>query len=123
MFAIVENKPKTILHWYDRLPKSQYRHYGVNKDEVASSVQNYSPMRSVAIWQEMAESLIAQVKPRAYREAAKYLRKAGALMNKHKKQKQWASYIAKLKENHKRKTRLMEILDRMDGGPIVKKKL
>ena len=38
-----------------------------------------------AIWKNKAEGLIAQVKPSAYQEAAKYLRKAAEVMRREKK--------------------------------------
>ena len=49
----------------------------VDEDAIATAVQAHAPDRAVAIWKNKAERLIAQVKPSAYQEAAKYLRKAG----------------------------------------------
>ena len=86
-----------------------------------ASVQALAPDRAVAIWKNKAERLIAQVKPSAYQEAAKYLRKAAKVMCRGKKPAEWESYLKKLREQHLRKRRLIEILDGLDGKPIVKK--
>lgn len=68
------------------------------------------------------ERLIAQVKPSAYQEAANYLRKAAKVMTSQKKQAEWERYLEGLREKHIRKRRLMEILDSLDGKPIIKKR-
>jgi uncharacterized Zn finger protein len=76
----------------------------------------------VAIWKNKAERLIAQVKPSAYQEAAKYLRKAEKVMTREEKQAEWDRYLKELRAEHIRKRRLMEILDALDRQPIVKKR-
>ena len=54
-------------------------------------------------------------------EAAKYLRKAAKVMLQEKKPAEWESYLKELREQHIRKSRLIKILDGLDGKPIVKK--
>jgi uncharacterized Zn finger protein len=66
--------------------------------------------------------LIAQVKPSAYREATKYLRKAAKVMHREKKTAEWERYLKELREVHARKRRLLEILDGLEGKPILKKR-
>jgi uncharacterized Zn finger protein len=68
------------------------------------------------------ERLIAQVKPKAYQEAGKYLRKAAKVMAKEKKQEEWDRYLQGLREHHARKIRLMEVLDSLEDKPIIKKR-
>ena len=68
------------------------------------------------------DHLIAQVNPKAYQEAGKYLRKAGAVMARQNEQAQWDQYLSSLRETHARKRRLLEILDGLDGKPIMKKR-
>lgn len=121
--AVLEKKPDRVLHWYDQLPKKRYGWYGVNDDEVATAVQTHAPDRAVAIWKRMAEGLISRVKPKAYQEAGKYLRKVAKVMTKERKQKEWDRYLQNLREQHARKIRLMEVLDSLDNKPIIKKRL
>ncbi len=120
--AILEKKPEQVLHWYDRRPKQQFGWYGIDEDKIASAVREHAPDRAVEIWKHKAEGLIAQVKPKAYREAAQYLRKAGDVMSKQNKQPQWDQYLRDLREAHARKRSLMETLDGLVGKPIVNKK-
>jgi uncharacterized Zn finger protein len=120
--AILEKNPDRILHWYDQRLKQRYRGYALDEDRIAVSVQDYVPERAVEIWKRVAERLIAQVNPKAYREAATYLRKAGRVMFRHKKEKDWTEYLQNLREEHIRKIRLIEILDGLEGKPILKKK-
>ncbi|MDY6953021.1 MAG: hypothetical protein SWE60_16045 [Thermodesulfobacteriota bacterium] len=120
--AILEKKPDQVLRWYDQRPKDRFPWYGMDEDRIATAVQGHAPDRAVQMWQNKAERLIAQVKPSAYQEAAKYLRKAAKVMGQEKKLPEWESYLKALREQHLRKRRLMEILDSLDGKPIVKKR-
>lgn len=120
--AILEKKPDQVLRWYDQRPKGRFGWFGVNHDVVATAVQTHAPERAVAIWKKKAETLIAQVKATAYQEAAKYLHKAGSVMAREKKPAEWEQYMKELRTAHVRKRRLIEILDGMDGKPILKKR-
>jgi len=120
--AILEKKPDQILRWYDQRPKSRFGWYGVDEDSIATAIQTHSPDRALAIWKNKAEQLIAQVKPSAYQEAAKYLRKAAKVMSREKRLTEWEHYLKELREEHHRKRRLIEILDGLDDEPIVKKR-
>ena len=119
--AIYEKKPDQVLRWYDQRPKNRFGWYGVDQDAIATAVQAHSPDRAVTIWQDKAEGLIAQVKPKAYQEAVKYSRKAAKVMCRGKKSAAWEIYLKALREQHLRKRRLMEILDGLDDKPIIKK--
>ena len=120
--AILEKKPEQVLKWYDQRPKGGFGWLGAGEDEVATAVQGYAPERAVSIWKEKAEGLINQVNAGAYQEAAKYLRKAGAVMAKQNEQAEWDQYLKGLRSTHARKRRLLEILDALDGKPIMKKR-
>jgi uncharacterized Zn finger protein len=120
--AILEKKPDQVLRWYDQRPEGRFGWYGVDEDAIATAVQAHAPDRAVAIWKNKAERLIAQVKPSAYQEAAKYLQKAAKVMRREKKLAEWESYLKELREQHLRKRRLIEILDGLEEKPIVKKR-
>jgi uncharacterized Zn finger protein len=117
--AILEKKPEQVLAWYDKMPKSGYGWANVELDNIAMAIQNYATDRAVAMWKIKAEGLMAQAKPKAYQEAARYLRKAAKVMSGRNNQKEWDSYILQLKGQHARKSRLIEVLDRLSGRPIV----
>lgn len=120
--AILEKQPDQVLKWYDQRSKNDRLHYYyANTDTIADAVQDHAPERSVVMWKNLAEQCIARVKPSAYKEAAGYLRKAAAVMEKEKKTAQWQKYISQLRQEHARKRRLLEILDDMDKKPILSK--
>ncbi len=110
-----------MLHWYDQCSQKQFA-YRINENEIATAIVDYAPDRAVVIWKNKAERMIAQVKPSAYQEAGNYLRKASVIMARENKQKQWDQYLQALRQEHIRKIRLIEILDGLDGKPIVKQK-
>jgi uncharacterized Zn finger protein len=120
--AIFEKKPDQVLRWYDQRIKRRFGWYSLEEDRIASAIKTHAPDRAVAIWKAMAEGLIAQVKPRAYQEAATYLRKARQVMAGQKKQKEWDKYLDGLRERHFRKRRFIEIMEGLEGKPIVKKR-
>ena len=120
--AILEKKPDQVLKWYDQRPQGRFGCPWLNEDAIAEAVQVQTPERAVAIWKNKAERLIAQVKPHAYEEAAKYLRKAKLVMSNQNNQAQWEQYLGSLRETHARKRRLLEILDGLDEKPIMKKR-
>jgi uncharacterized Zn finger protein len=119
--ALLEKKPEQVLYWYDRLPKKRYGWHGVDDDAIATAVQTHAPDRAVAIWQQKAEQLITLVKPKAYQEAGKYLRKASKVMAQERKIVAWDQYLLSLREHHARKPRLIEVLDSLEDKPIIKK--
>ncbi len=52
-------------------------------------------------------------------DAAKVLKKAAKVMESQKKQTEWLSYLNQLKKTHKRKPRLMEVIDRFEKNSII----
>ena len=118
--AILEKKTDQVLRWFDQRPKDRFGWYGIDEDAIAAAVQAHAPDRAVAIWKNKAERLIGQVKPSAYQQAARYLRKAAEVLQRGKKSAEWESYLKELRQQHFRKLRLMEILDGLEGKPIVR---
>jgi uncharacterized Zn finger protein len=118
--AIVEEKPDQVLYWYNQIPKERMGWCGIDEDAVASAIETHAPEQAVLIWQSKAEQLIEEVKSNAYKEAVKYLRKAGTVMEREKKKEEWQQYLNMLREKYIRKDRLVELLNGLDGRPIVK---
>jgi uncharacterized Zn finger protein len=119
--ALLEKNPERVLFWYDKLTKQRYGGFGLDDNEIATAVQAHAPDRAVTIWKNKAEGMIDQVKPKAYQEAGKYLRKASKVMAKERKQEEWGRYLQSLRETHVRKIRLMDVLDNLEEKPIIKK--
>jgi len=120
--AILEKQPDRVLFWYDQSQKNKRSWIGIGDDKIAAAIQDYAPERSVSIWKTIAESLISQTKPSAYEQAGSYLRKAEKIMTRVKKQMEWKQYLNRLKMQHARKRRFIEILEQSDNRPIISKK-
>jgi uncharacterized Zn finger protein len=120
--AIHEKKPDQVLKWYDQRPKGPWGRLWVDEEAIATAVKAQAPERAVAIWKSQAERLIAQIKPAAYQEAVKFLKKAGEVMDKQKQQAEWDQYLGSLRQAHARKRRLMELLDGLEGKLLIKKR-
>ena len=120
--AILEKQPDQVLRWYDQCPRKRFGWAYTSEDDIATAVRIHAPHRAVDIWKQLAEEQIAQAKPNAYLEAARYLRKAAQVMAEQNKQMEWDGYLYDLREKHIRKRRLIEILDSLDGQPIIKRK-
>lgn len=113
--AIDGKNPAEVLNWYDLQRKSQ-RGFGYNPDRVAAAVRDFAPERAIALWKGLAEAQIALTKPKAYVEAADFLRKMGKLMRERGLATQWNAYIQSLRHEQRRKTRLMEVLDGLSSN-------
>jgi len=120
--AILEENPEQVLYWYDQFSKRKDRIAWHYQDEVAEAVKAFVPERVVEIWKNFAESLIAEVKPRAYEEAITLLRKYRSVAEQLGKLSEWSQYISKLRVEHKPKRRLIEYLDQMEGKTVLNKR-
>ena len=116
--AIHEKQPDQVLRWYDMKPED---YVGADRmDRVATAVMEYAPDRAVGLWKKLAEWEISNVQPSAYEAAVVYLRKLSGLLKKLGREAEWKDYLAGLRAAHARKRRLMETLDTLEKGPIVK---
>jgi len=116
--AILEKDPEKVLYWYDKCSDRQFG-FGISHDEVAEAIKTYAPERAFDMWKTRAERLIDQTKPKAYEEAAIFLKKAKKVLSDINKQEKWTTYINGLRKTHAAKRKLQEVLDRMDKKPIV----
>ena len=122
--AIEEKRPDEVLRWYDQRKSKKQIFWGgdgYQEDKIAGAVVDLYPDRAIAIWKNLAEKQIALTKPKAYEAAAIYLRKVYSLLKKLKKEGEWKDYLLKLRQANARKTKFIEILDRVEGRRIVEK--
>ena len=121
--AIAEKRPDEVIRWHDQ---SEARPMGLGRtwlqeDQVAKAIVEAYPERAIAIWKKLAEGQIAQAQPKAYEVAAGFLRNMRRTFKKLGRDKEWQSYIAGLRQANARKRRLLEVLDSLDGRPIIEK--
>jgi uncharacterized Zn finger protein len=123
--AIDEKQPAQVLRWYDLQQADSRRRIGwagfSNQNErVANAIAEDYPDRAIAIWRKIAESHIAHTQPKAYQQAVIYLRKIKALLEKQKRASEWRALLQDLRKQHARKRKLMEALDQLEQGKILR---
>jgi len=106
--AMYEKQSDDVLKWYHLDKKNRWYHD--TDDSVAEAVKSTHPDEALAIWKRVAEWEIARVKPAAYKVAATYLKKTRTLYRKQKRIDEWNTYLLSLRQQHKAKRRLIEIL-------------
>jgi uncharacterized Zn finger protein len=122
--ALAENRPADALHWYDRLNDARRTDpyswgAGQYSTRVAEAVEETHPDRAIPVYLKAVADYIAQTSPSAYEQALPYLRKLRTILTRLGREEEWASYLTKLRETERRKRKLMEVLDRLDGKRIV----
>jgi len=120
--AIAEKQTDDVLRWYDSRKSAKdvyWRWDSYQEDGIAGAVADQYPDRALAIWNKLAEREIALIKPKAYEAAAVYLRKVRDLLRKLKREGEWKKHLSELRQANARKTRLLEILNRLEGRRIV----
>lgn len=86
-------------------------------DKLADAVQASHPEFSLGHWRRRAERLIAEVKPKAYRQAKPLLRKLQHLHAQLGQEQLFDEYLLRLRREHKAKRRLQEVVDEIAAGP------
>ena len=119
--AILEKRLDDAVALYGELRKTKrWGCYFETDKAVASAVAKTHPQTALDIWRYVVDNLIAQVKPKAYEEAAVYLRRMSKVYQENKRTDEWQSFLAELRKEHKPKRRLMEVLDSLSAPvPLV----
>ncbi|HKO23227.1 MAG TPA: hypothetical protein VJY65_00650 [Chloroflexota bacterium] len=88
-----------------------YGYYGYNMAlEVAKAAEETRPRAALELYQQHAESLIAQQGRQNYQQACRYLAKVRRLYERLGESDAWARYIADLRERNRRLRAVMEEL-------------
>ncbi len=115
--AILEKRFDDVVALYQDLRKTKRWSWETDKT-VAVAVAETHPQTALDIWKFIVDGLIAQVKPKAYEEAAGYLRSMYKVYQTTKRLADWQSLLLELRKEHKPKRRLMEVLDGLSGKKI-----
>lgn len=111
--AIYEKRPEDVVRLNAQRRRDAYSSMTLDLT-VAQAVVSSHPRVALDIWRKKADSLIAQVKPRAYVEAVEYLGRMRTVFQASGRMEDWVSLLADLRKSHKSKRRLMEQLDLME---------
>jgi uncharacterized Zn finger protein len=116
--AILEERLDDIVDLYQRRRKA--KQWGWETDKaVANAIVSTHPDLALAIWTEIVNNLIKQVKPKAYEDAAVYLRLMRKVYDRDHRLEDWQRLLEGLRREHKAKRRLMSILDSLSNKKLV----
>jgi uncharacterized Zn finger protein len=113
--ALLEQRLEDAIAIYQESPKKTWWSWGTD-ERLAAAVTTSHPDVALQIWKTIADDLIAQVKPSAYRDAAKYLRRMRTIYEDTGRLADWLGLVKDLRKSHNRKRRLMEVLDRLEAN-------
>lgn len=109
--AILEQRNDDVVALYRELDATKrWGRQGIDK-QVARAVAASHPEVSLGIWKKVVDGLIAEVKPRAYEEAAGYLKQMHTVYAGAGRLAEWQALLVSLRVQHKAKRRLMGVLD------------
>jgi uncharacterized Zn finger protein len=118
--AIRERQPLEVLRWYDArmiAGKSQsYGRFTANRNDafIAEAVQSTHPERAIEIYLALAHLVAMETNTKTYPEVGHYLKKIKPLLSRAKSPQDWAGILAEFRSQHARKSRLMDVLRRLD---------
>lgn len=119
--ATLEKRNDDIVTLYQELNAT--KRWGREPDKkVAMAVAESHPEVALRIWKVVIDGLIAEVKPRAYEEAAGYLKLMCAVYTKTGRLTDWQGLLAGLRVQHKAKRRLLGVLDDLEKNLKRKRK-
>ena len=116
--AILEKRPDDVVSLYQHLCKTKRWNREIDKT-VAQAVANTHPDLALAIWKNIVNGLIDQVKPKAYEEAAVYLRLMKKVYTRNQRTQDWHGLLGALRTKHKAKRRLIGVLDTLSKKKLV----
>jgi len=106
--ALYEERISDAVALYQQLPNDLYI-----DEEFARKVASDYPDIAANLYLKWAEQDINKANKEAYQTAGKQLRKMRTVLESHGRLSEWQQCIAKLQKEHKRKIRLMEVLERL----------
>lgn len=113
-----EKDPDKIMHWYREVSNKKNNCFHGHV-QVARAVGKKYPDTALEIWRNFAERQISFARPSAYEEAVRYLGKARDIYIKTGRKAEWASYLEKIRETNKRKTRLLQSLRGLTSEKLI----
>ncbi|AAM03907.1 TPA: SWIM zinc finger domain-containing protein [Methanosarcina acetivorans] len=121
--AIEEKAPDEVVRWYRELKKggetAKRYAYHIDENKISNAVHEKYPDIATEIWKKLAEELISKTNVNTYGEAAVHLRKIKETMEAGGQKREWEIYLRGIREENKRKKRLIEILDTLGKERII----
>ena len=125
--AIDENRPDDVLMWFDKReaakqpPKQGWPVRAPRNDaKIAKAVEKTHPERAIEIYMRLANAIAAETNTKTYPEAGAYLKRIKPLLKKSGRAGDWPAVVGEFRAANRRKRRLMEVIDGIEGRPIIK---
>ena len=115
--ALQNGDSEAVVKWLDEAER--LKRQAPRELRAADAIAETHPDRAIDIWKRKADAEIATVKPRGYIEAGRYLRRIRATLETDGRKDEWDALLARLKEANRRRPRCMEVLDGLEGKPII----
>ncbi|HZL89761.1 MAG TPA: SWIM zinc finger family protein [Pirellulaceae bacterium] len=125
--AIADKRTDDVLRWHEKLQaaergKRRVLRWGFDSsydDQAAAAVAKSHPERALEIYRRRLEDNLLHANPSAYESAANYLRQMRPILKSLNRESEWTSLLTDIRQKHKNRPKLMEILDRLEERPIV----
>jgi uncharacterized Zn finger protein len=114
--AIDEGRHDDVLLWYRTGNKQNGFIRSSDGDKVAQAVSEIFPGEAMTIWKSLVAHEISQAKPSAYQTAGGYLKKINKVYEQTKESSAWKSYLASLRDENRRRPRMLDVLDKLEGN-------
>ena len=88
---------------------------------MARAVETSHPDRAIAIYGELAHSIALETNTKTYPEAVNCLKRIRSLVKRTGREADWPAIVDEFRSKHGRKRRLMQVLDGIEGRPIVRR--
>ncbi len=117
--AMAEEKPDEVLEWYDLAPKSGRGVLSVPLGAIAGAVRARYPDRAVEILKQLVDAQLESANAKAYHAAAASLRMVRDTLLENGRDAEWTTYLARVRDENRRRPRCIEILKGLDRTPII----
>jgi len=125
--AIEDKRPDDVLRWYDAATAPKQQKLGgphfwaeqVDSDRVAKAIAAAHPKRALEIYRRKLDSHLKHANVSAYETCAACLRNMRPIFKTLDQEDHWNELLADVRHNYGNRPRFMEILDRLQGRPIV----
>jgi uncharacterized Zn finger protein len=117
--AMAENKPDDVLKWYDLATKGGRGAPHVPLGAIAGALRAKYPDRAVEILKRLVDEQLQRADVKAYSAAAESMRMVRDTFLENGRDAEWQTYLARIRDENRRRPRCIEILRGLDSRPII----
>jgi uncharacterized Zn finger protein len=114
--AIKDGRPGDVLKWYRKVSNPHGFYHDGTGDRVAGAIQKAYPKEALAIWKTLVAGALKFANAGEYTKAGQYLTKIKRLYEHNKQRSEWDMYIEQIRQQNRRRPRMMEVLNALEGG-------